>query len=47
MPLLSASAVSRAHGAAGRLASWLMAREAHAHAQLCVRRAEGAQLCVK
>jgi hypothetical protein len=37
VPLLSASAVERAHGAAGGLASWLMAREAHA--QLCVERA--------
>lgn len=42
VPLLESSCVSRVHGPAGRLAAWLMAREAHAHAALCVSRAGSA-----
>ena len=41
VPLLSTAAVRRAHDAAGRLAEWLMAQEAYAHARLCVDRASG------
>lgn len=44
VPLLSASAVERWHVAAGRLASWLAARESYAHAALCVKRAGVSQV---
>jgi hypothetical protein len=32
-----------AHGAAGHLAAWLLAQEAHAHASVCVERAGARQ----